>query len=78
MLLAVDRTADLEVVIAENSAAVLTGKAFGVELLLLLSLQIRPFDAAIALCAERVIELVVVLLAIWIVVDYIKVGSCEW
>lgn len=78
MLLTVDRTADLEVVIAENPTAVLTGEAFGVELLLLLSLQIGPFDAAIALCAERIVELMVVLLAIWIVVDYIKVGSRKW
>jgi hypothetical protein len=47
------------------------------EFLLALRLQALPFDAAVAGTADAAVELVVVMLAIWSIVDHVKGRSSE-
>jgi hypothetical protein len=72
-----DISADFEVVVAELDAAGVAGEAVGVELLPGVGLEILAFDAAVAAFAKRVVELVVVLLAVGKVVDNVEVGGLE-
>ena len=77
MLLAVDLASNLEIVIAERLLAINAGETSRVELLSLLGLEVRSFDTTVAVSAQRVVKLVVVVLAVWVVVDNIEVGSCK-
>lgn len=77
MSLAVYLSADLEVVIIQDRAACETNQAAGVEFLTLLGLQVLTFNAVIAAFAERVVELVIMLLTIRVIVDDIKVSRCK-
>lgn len=77
MLLAIYLSADFEVVIAQDFVTVETSEASRVEFRTLLSLEIWPLNAMVTLGAQGVIELVVMVLAIRIVVDNVKVCSCK-
>jgi hypothetical protein len=75
MLLAVDLASDLKVVIAERLLAVDAGEAARVELLSLLGFEVGSFDTAVAMGTKRVVELVVMVLAVWVVVNDVEVGG---
>jgi len=77
MLLAIDLSGDLEVVVTERLLAVDAGETARMELLGLLGLEVRPFNTTVAVSAQRVVELMVVVLAVRIVVNNVKVGSRE-
>jgi len=77
MLLAIDLSGDLEVVVTERLLAVDAGETARMELLGLLGLKVRPFNTTVAVSAQRVVELMVVVLAVRIVVNNVKVGSRE-
>lgn len=75
MLLAVDLASDLKVIIAERLLAIDAGETAGVELLCLLSLEVRSFDTTVAVGTQRVIELVIMVFAIWIVINDVEVSG---
>lgn len=75
MLLAIDLASDLEVIIAEWLVAVDTSETARMEFLCLLGLKVRPFDATVAMDTQRVVELVVVMLTVWVVVNDVEVSS---
>lgn len=77
MLLAIDLTSDLEVIIAEWLVAVNTGETARVEFLCLLGLEVRSFDTTVAMGTQGVVELMVMVLTVWVVVNDIEVGSCK-
>lgn len=78
MLLTIYSTADLEIVVAQNLVAVEASEAIQMELLLpLLGFQVWAFYAAIAFRAQRIVKLVIMLLTVRVVVDHVKVSSCE-
>jgi len=77
VLLAKDLSVKLEVIIAENLVAILAGKAVRMEFLLYFRLEILPFDAPITCLTQRVVEFVVVLCAIRVVLDNIKICRLE-
>lgn len=68
---------DLKVIVTENGGAGCAGQTARVELLSLLRLEVLPFDAMVAARAERVIEHMVVMFAVWIVVDDVEVCCSE-
>ncbi len=57
--------------------AFLTAEAMRVELVLLLSLQVWPFDASIAIFAKGVVEFVVVSGTVWMIVHDIEIRARE-
>jgi hypothetical protein len=63
------------VVVAQDHAARQAGEASRVELPALVRLQILALDAAVAGPAERAIQLVVMVLAIWRVVEHVEFGA---
>lgn len=75
MLLAVDLASNFKVIIAEWLLAVNAGETARVELLSLLSLEVRSFDATVAVGTQRIVELVVMVLTVWVVVNDIEVGG---
>ena len=84
MSFTVNSSSNLEVVIRQLCAAI---HAYEASPLILASysaswagtrrLEILAFDASVAAVTQRAILLVVVLLAVWMVVDDIEVGACE-
>ena len=77
MLLAVDLASDLKVIITERLLAINAGETAGVEFLSLLGLKVRPFDTTVAVSTQRVVELVVMMFAVWVLIDDIEVGGCK-
>ena len=77
MLLAVDLASDLKVIITERLLAINAGETAGVEFLSLLGLEVRSFDTTVAVSTQRVVKLVVMMLAVRVVVDDIEVGGCK-
>jgi hypothetical protein len=77
VLLAVDLTGDLKVIIAERLLAVNAGETARVELLALLSLEVRSFDTTVAVCTQRIVELVVMVFTVRVVINDIEVGGCK-
>jgi len=75
VLLAVHFASDLKVIIAERLRAINAGETARVELLSLLGLEVRSFDTAVAVGTQRVVELMVMVFAVWVVVNDVKVGS---
>jgi hypothetical protein len=75
VLLAVDLTGDLKVIIAERLLAVNAGETARVELLALLSLEVRSFDTTVAVCTQRIVELVVMVFTVRVVINDIEVGG---
>lgn len=74
---AVHLAAYLKVAVAKDSMTVHASKALLVKLLSGLCLHVLPFDAAIAARTQRLVELMVVMLAVGLVVHDIKVCRCE-
>lgn len=84
MSFAVHLAGDLEVVVGKHSPTLAAAEAPWMELLLDAaksrrtgSLEVLPLDPAMTTIAERAVVLVVVLFAVRLVVDDIKVGSRE-
>lgn len=78
VLIAVYLSTVFIVVVAQHFVAIDTGEASRVEFRPLLSLEVRALDSVVTLGAQRIVELVVVVLAIWVVVDDIEVGGSKW
>ncbi|KAH0207689.1 hypothetical protein KCU99_g291, partial [Aureobasidium melanogenum] len=77
MLLAIDLTSDLEVIIAEWFVAVDTGETARMEFLCLLGLEVRSFDTTVAMGTQRVVELMVMVLTVWVVVNDVEISGCK-
>lgn len=75
MLLTVNLASDLEVVITKRLLAINAGEAAGMELLSLLGLEVRSLDTTVAVGTQGVIELVVVVFAVWVVVNDVEVSG---
>ena len=75
VLLAVNFASDLKVIIAERLRAINAGETARVELLSLLGLEVRSFNTAVAVGTQRVVKLVVMVFAVWVVVNDVEVGS---
>lgn len=76
--LAVHPAAHLEIIVPQNSLAIRAGKALRVELLSPFRLEILSLDPSIAANADAPIQLVVVALTVWSIVDYVEGRSLEW
>lgn len=77
MLLAVDLAGDLEVIIAKRLLTVNAGETARVELLALLGLKVRSLDTTVAVCTQRVVELVVMVFTVWVVINDIEISGCK-
>lgn len=77
MLLTENPPVPLEELVTEDEVAFLARDAVRVEFSLLVCFQVLPFYAAIALCAERVVVLVVVPCAVRVVVVDIEVDALK-
>jgi hypothetical protein len=76
--LAVHPAAHLEIIVPQNSLAIRARKALRVELLSPLRLEILPLDSSVAANADAPIQLVVVALTVWRIVDHVEGRSLEW
>lgn len=86
--LAVDPPSDFEVILCQHDLAIYTSEASRMEFLVRgrssavagrrSSLEILPFDTAMAARTERTIRFVVMVLAVGLVVDDIKVSGSKW
>jgi hypothetical protein len=77
MLLAVDLAGDLEVIIAKRLLTVNAGETARVELLALLGLEVRSLNTTVAVCTQRVVELVVMVFTVWVVINDIEISGCK-
>lgn len=77
MTFAIFPAVNLKVIVTENGGAGRAGQTARVEFLPLLRLEVLPFDAMVAACAERVVEHMVMMFAVWIVVNDVKVCCSE-
>jgi hypothetical protein len=68
---------NLEVVVTQNDTTGRAGKASGVELAAIISLQILALDASIAGSTQRPIQLMVMVLAVRRVLEHIEFGGRE-
>lgn len=76
--LAVHPAAHLEVVVPQDSLAIRASQALRVELLSPLRLEILPLNSSVTARADASIQLVVVALAVWRIVNYVESRSLEW
>lgn len=76
--LTVHSATHLKVVVLQDSLAVRTSQAVGVEFLVPLSLEILPLNSPVAAYADAPIQLVIVALAIRRIVDHVEGCGLEW
>ena len=74
-MLTVDLARNLKVIVTESLVTIKTGEAVRVELLVLLSFEVWSLNTSIAVSAQRVVQLVVMVLTVGVVVDDIEVGG---
>lgn len=77
VLLAQDAVVPFVEIVAEDEVALLAGEAEWMILLPLIRLKVLPFDAAVAVGAERTVLLMVVPSTVRVVVVHVEVGGLE-
>jgi hypothetical protein len=75
--LAVHPAAHLKIVVPQDSLTVRTGQALRVELLPPLRLEVLPLNPSVTTFADAPIQLVVVALAVWRIIDHVEGGRLE-
>jgi len=77
MTLTIHSATDLEIALTKHLPTSPTGETTRMEFLQRLSLEIWALDSAAAACAERIVQLVVVVLAVGVVVEDVETACRE-